>query len=363
MARRPFNVFSLSFLDVMACGLGATILFLVIISTQVRTLAERASDDLIHRAQVLQEEVTEGRENLLKLQESDRRLAEGTENPAGEIERLRRLIAELEAEQADREADSLAKRESVEELRADIQRLQEAKARLENQPPAEATGTRTRSFTGRGNRQYLTGMRMGGQRVLILVDSSASMMSRTYVNVIRYKAMGEVRQRNAPKWRQTVATVDWITTRMNPAANFQIYHFNETVQSTVPGTEGTWMSAALEGELDKAVAGLRKVTPRGGTSLYQAFLAASQLKPAPDNIFLITDGLPTVGRESPGERLSVTPAQRVNYFNLALRELPGRAPVNVILLPMDGDPDAAFAYWQLAVRTKGSLLGPSRDWP
>jgi hypothetical protein len=70
-----------------------------------------------------------------------------------------------------------------------------------------------------------------------------------------------------------------------------------------------------------------------------------------------------VGREAPGERLSVTPAQRANYFNLALRELPGRAPVNVILLPMDGDPEAAFAYWQLAVRTKGSLLGPSRDWP
>ena len=35
MARRSFNVFSLSFLDVMACGLGATILFLMIISAQV----------------------------------------------------------------------------------------------------------------------------------------------------------------------------------------------------------------------------------------------------------------------------------------------------------------------------------------
>jgi len=35
----------------------------------------------------------------------------------------------------------------------------------------------------------------------------------------------------------------------------------------------------------------------------------------------------------------------------------------VILAPMEGDPMAASALWQLAVSTRGSFLAPARDWP
>jgi hypothetical protein len=38
-------------------------------------------------------------------------------------------------------------------------------------------------------------------------------------------------------------------------------------------------------------------------------------------------------------------------------------PVNVILLPMEGDPLAPGAYWMLARRTNGAFLSPARDWP
>jgi hypothetical protein len=38
-------------------------------------------------------------------------------------------------------------------------------------------------------------------------------------------------------------------------------------------------------------------------------------------------------------------------------------PVNVILLPMEGDPMAPAAYWTLARRTRGSFLSPAKDWP
>ena len=37
--------------------------------------------------------------------------------------------------------------------------------------------------------------------------------------------------------------------------------------------------------------------------------------------------------------------------------------LNVILLPMEGDPMAPSAYWTLARRTRGSFLSPARDWP
>jgi hypothetical protein len=37
--------------------------------------------------------------------------------------------------------------------------------------------------------------------------------------------------------------------------------------------------------------------------------------------------------------------------------------VNVILFPMEGDPDAAPAYWLVNIRTGGSMMAPSEDWP
>ena len=47
----------------------------------------------------------------------------------------------------------------------------------------------------------------------------------------------------------------------------------------------------------------------------------------------------------------------------AVRSIPRRLPVNVMLFPMDGDPEAAGYFWELAVASGGSLLTPSRDWP
>jgi hypothetical protein len=35
----------------------------------------------------------------------------------------------------------------------------------------------------------------------------------------------------------------------------------------------------------------------------------------------------------------------------------------VLLLPMEGDPRAAGAYWNLARVRGGTFLAPSKDWP
>jgi hypothetical protein len=43
--------------------------------------------------------------------------------------------------------------------------------------------------------------------------------------------------------------------------------------------------------------------------------------------------------------------------------LPKSIPVNIILMPMEGDPFAASEFWKLAMETQGSFLAPSRDWP
>ena len=85
------------------------------------------------------------------------------------------------------------------------------------------------------------------------------------------------------------------------------------------------------------------------------------MNPRPDNIYLITDGLPTQGSGAAGAKASGR--DRLKYFNQALNSLPDGIPVNVILAPMEGDPMAASAFWQLAMATRRAFLAPASDWP
>jgi hypothetical protein len=93
-----------------------------------------------------------------------------------------------------------------------------------------------------------------------------------------------------------------------------------------------------------------------------AFRYLQTLSPVPDNIFLITDGLPTQGAEAP-RGTKVSGNQRQRLFRQAVRQLPAGVPVNIILAPMEGDPLAASEFWQLAQTTRGSFMSPSSDWP
>jgi hypothetical protein len=365
MARRPFNVFNLSFLDVMSCGLGAVVLFFMVINAQVATRAGKANAELQAETNRLEEEVLDGRKNLVRVRtvlESDRQKKLDAED---ETARLEDTIALLREQLSELENRSLARVDSVEDLKADIERLEAAKERLQARAAESTpdTGRRIRTFVGSGNRQYLTGMQMGGNRVLILVDASASMLARTYVNVIRFRSMPEARRIRAPKWQQTVKTVDWLTTQINPGTRFQIYTFNEEAESVVAGTTGQWLEATDGSELTKAVEALRRKVPDKGTSLYTAFRAAKDLDPPPDNIYLLTDGLPTQGKSPPSTTQNVRPDKRRDFFERAMRELPGRVPVNVLLYPMDGDPAAPGLMWALALSTRGSFLTPAKDWP
>jgi hypothetical protein len=43
--------------------------------------------------------------------------------------------------------------------------------------------------------------------------------------------------------------------------------------------------------------------------------------------------------------------------------LPKQIPINVIMFPMEGDPMASAAYWNVARVTGGAFISPSWDWP
>ncbi|HEV7716434.1 MAG TPA: VWA domain-containing protein [Steroidobacteraceae bacterium] len=362
--RRAVEVFSLSFLDCICCGFGAVILFYTIISAQSGIHRARDTDSLSAEVSRLEEEVLVGTRNLIILRNAAEKAQ--TEKASAEA-RAAKLIADLKTQQLEMsayDATSLARRERIEKLKADIRSLEAGTRRLEagsvdRAPP----GQDVKAFrdTG-GDRRYITGIKMRGKRVLILLDRSASMLHQDVVNVILLRNSDDTKKRAASKWRRAVDTVDWIVAQLPPDAQFQIYGFNTKSEAVLASSAGKWQTANDPLLRSRNVEALNGLIPQDGTSLINAFAAAKALSPLPDQIILITDGLPTQGK-SPGLRKYIDAGARARLFDDAVGELPDKVPVDVVLMPMKGDLPAAHRFWQLTRFTNGTLLMPSKDWP
>jgi hypothetical protein len=357
-SRRSFSAFSLSFLDIMSCGFGAVVLLFLIIKHQVDVESKPPEYDLSLEIELLEQEIGQAQQALGTARgaamDLDEKLA------ALQVEAKRALKEASAARAAVQPVTKKITASDIEELKSQLKRLEVQKRQVQAQIHERSRHIRT--FTGAGNREYLTGIKLGGRRILILIDISSSMLDETIVNIIRRRNMDAAAQRRSAKWQQALATVDWISARFPPSSQYQIYMFNENVEAVHADTRGRWLNVTDIDQLNRAIADLKRVIPEGGTSLERAFMAIDQLSPKPDNVFLITDGLPTQGL-SPPSGTTVTGRQRLALFEKAVTRIPRGVPVNVILLPMEGDPMAASAFWQVALYTRGSFLTPAKDWP
>ena len=363
MRQRTTNVFSLAFLDVMSCGFGAIILFFMIINADTVKRKEQVSQDLQGEVEKLEVEIVEGRKYLVELKNSIEETQEIVDQTEGLSRRVIEQIEQKRIELAELQNDTLAKTEHINKLKAELKALEEANKRLEGgATEAESQGDRLVHFAGEGQRQYITGLTIGGDHLVILVDSSASMLADRIVNVIRNRVLPDRDKLRAAKWQQVVRTVEWISSRIPRNSKFQMVAFNETSKSLHAEIQQPWLDGDNPEHLRAAIKGMRNTIPGKGTSLYHAFQYIDQLDPKPDNVYLLTDGLPTQGKTKP-RRNTVDARQRLRYFGEAVDELPGNVTVNVVLFSMEGDPDAASAYWNLATDTSGVFFSPANDWP
>ena len=223
-------------------------------------------------------------------------------------------------------------------------------------------GEHVRSFVGEGDRQYLTGLKVGGKHILIALDTSASMLDDKIVNVIRRRNMDDDLKRQSPKWQRAVRTVEWLAAQLPLDSNFQIYGFNTEAHSLVPDAGAGWIPLGQGRQLNAGIDAVKAMVPGGGTSLINLVDAIDAMNPAPDNVYLITDSLPTQGTEPP-RGATISGRDRLDLFTQAVKKLPSGVPVNTLLFPMEGDPMAAAAFWNLARTSGGSFLSPSKDWP
>jgi hypothetical protein len=363
MRRKDLQTFSLSFLDIITCGLGAVILLFVLINAKSTARQQEVTAELRAEVDRLESEATAGRKNLVEARNTLETTQARLVRTQGLSREIQRLLTQKQKELTDRMEASSATRQDIRKLMADVKVLEEELSRLRVLAAEEnAKGAKLRPFPGQGDRQYLTGLKMGGKRILILVDASASMLDETIVGVIRRRNQNRADRLRSPKWRRAVATVEWLTAQMPPGSQYQVYTFNETARAVIQKTDGAWLAASDAATLDSAVARIRQVVPEKGTSLLNAFEIVKRLQPRPDNIFLLVDSLPTMGRDRP-RRKRVSGSRRLSLFNAAAGELGKQIPVNIILFPMEGDPLAADAYWRLAKQSRGSFFSPSKDWP
>ena len=349
MSRRRIDAFSLSFLDCMCCGFGAVILVFMIISNRITTQAQ-----IVTQIQQLEVVRLGARVDAQRDVLSDRQ--DSLEEASVALEQLER---QLRGRRAQIQSASLQVQRSRAWSREQSEELKKAQTERSSRPPPK---THVRQVLNRGNRQYLTGLRMGGKRVLILVDASASMLDRTIVNVLIRRNMSPDAKRRAPKWQQVVATVSWLTANLDPDAQYQIYVFDTRARPLLERTGGTWLSSSDRDQLDLAMERMAQVVPSGGTNLSAAFMVPTRMREKPDNIYLLADGLPTVEDPESTAR-TVTSRTRLRFFQRAVQRLPPGVPVNVILYPFEGDPEAASAYWSLSIAKHGSFMSPSEHWP
>lgn len=338
------------------------LLVLVINANTVRS-RNKHHEDLRSEVVRLELEAQTGQEYLAQLKNSLDTEDQKIQSANGRANEILVRIHNLKKEIADLHHQTIAEKEHINKLQADIKSLEQGNRKLGSEIQAQQDrGIKVRRFEGEGNRQYLTGLKLGGKRVLLLIDSSSSMLDQTIVNIVRRKNMDDETKRKSPKWQRAIRTAEWLIANLPPESHVQIFDFNIAPNPLSRANKQGWIQVTDTSVVNHMIKNLRQRIPGGGTSLENAFVLARNLQPRPDNILLITDGLPTQGAKKSSDK-TVSGKQRIKYFEKAVEKLPQNIPVNTILFPMEGDPMAAVLFWQLAIDSGGSFLTPTRDWP
>lgn len=343
--RRPrSSAFNISFLDIMSCGLGAVVLLFLIIKHSEVTASSNEADLLVEDVAQRQVQLETLESQLHDTQSSIKSQEMANSGVKTRLAKLAGQVANLRAAN-----ETLSSR-----IAKDRAAQQAAQTKIDRQAAADAV-----KIDGQGERRYLTGLEVIGSRIVLMLDRSASMIDERLVDILRRRATGGHIVSGAPKWQRALRTMQWLTNRLPETSKVQIVSFSES--PTVHGTG--WIDVSDTAALTTALDGALKSAPAKGTNLTKAFAAVARMSPPPDNIYVVTDGLPTLGAKS-SSATTITGRKRLNLFTEAVARLPAPAPkVSTILLPLEGDPVAAYAFWHLAYETGGRLLSPAKDWP
>lgn len=356
--RRNIDTSGLAFLDIMSCGLGAVVLLFMLIKHNVTTTPER--EPAPQQPQSLQEDISALQARREALENQLRRLASDQAAAADETRALQTRIARIRTQLGEQDARNQAAQKT-------LQSLQQSVAGMDAPAPDPI------ALEGTGEEDYLLGLRVQGQRIAILLDNSASMTAQRLVDVITIKSGSDRDKKRGDKWRRAQRVLAWLLARVPADARLLVMSYNDRAR---PLGKGGWTAASGQADLQQIVADAQALVPEGGTNLQAGLQAISAHRPS--HLYLITDGLPTRGTSrygglNPFARCSslrgagktISGACRSALFTHTIQNsgLAQQVQVNVILLPIEGDPGAADAYWHWSARRGGLTLSPAPSWP
>jgi len=347
--RRESEPFSIAFLDCICCGFGAMLLVFVLTVSQQKQVDKETVEEVQARVDLVNQAVSLSQ---TQSEEMARRLAQ----LLLELESRREEKRESELTLADRQRQLLL-------LLRETGLMQDALATLldekESLPSEEEANIPIPNIS---RRQYLTGVNLQGDYVLFLVRVSGSMLDETIAGASARLGDPDYLKREAPKWQRVVRSLEWMIASLTPEQRFKIYLFNDETVPLLPNRADEWFRRNDQQALREILDRLDDIVPRGGANLERAMTTLRFLPRLPDSVVLFTDGLPTLSDSMPREG-EVSERDRQRFFELAERQRPPQVPISTILFPIDGDPLSSFLYWDLANKTRGAMVSPSRDWP
>jgi len=352
--RRQDEGFNLSFLDVMACGLGAVLMILILVKFQANSAipseeVERLEQELAEQSQsnaTTQERLSQNQQNLN---------ARDADNA-----RLQNKIAQIQSELKQTQS-------AIEQEKAIIAELEQAIVAAAPQKADDAI-----EIASAGEEKYLIGMSVQGAEIGILLDTSASMTDEHIVDIIRRKIGNNANKQKGPKWQRAVGVAKWMLARVPKESKVSVVAFNK--DAAVLGSQPV-VRANDEAGLASLFREIDNLVPENGTDLQRALEVMTATLPTMTHLYVITDGLPTLMQKGSGFQESrgckpvtgsdttITGECRMRVFLHAFKTHAPKVPTNIVLLPLEGDSQAPAAYWDWADITGGTMISPAGNWP
>ena len=347
--------FNLSFLDIMSCGLGAVILILMLVKFEEKidhtaSQKEQLQQELIALQNALQQ--TKNEEIRIQTKHADTQ--KNYETHQKEYTQLQKDVTILQNLLKQKQEKFHAISRTLEQTIA-----QKQKKAVEKEKTQEDIVT----LKKKNEQEFILGLRVEGANIGILLDASASMTDDTLTDIILRKVSDDENKKKGPKWQRAKNTTRWLLNHMPHDSVFSILLYND--RAHMAGMQKTYKIHEKKA-VDALLHDIENFIPSRATNLDIALQQIQKNHPSLTDLYIITDGLPTKGQSGIlrcKEQDTVSGECRLYFLQKSIDTFPRHIKVNVILLPLEGDPFAAHAYWLWTAQTGGLFLSPSTDWP
>tara|TARA_A100001234_G_scaffold218495_1_gene227587 strand:- start:1802 stop:2761 length:960 start_codon:yes stop_codon:yes gene_type:complete len=319
----------------MACGLGAIALILVLVK-----------EDVLPSSFVDAQEIKQTLEELDKAKNESLSIKKTLQNNESKMKEISKRIDETQYL-----------------LGINKEIIEEKKINLKEQETETETSSNEKNKYEEFQKGYLSGCNVEGNKVVFLLDSSASMLHKKLGEIFRLSVSDNSIKKNSQKWKQALSISDWFLEKLPISSQFKFITFNEEPYEL--STNSNWIYKSESAAVKDIKNSLIKIVPEKGTNLMKPFELISD--DGADSIYVVTDGLPTQGkgRRCENDNLISGECRRLIFFDSInlLKKANKRIKINFILLPIEGDIMAPYFLSDVAKSSNGCFIAPPRDWP